>query len=311
VNVSGEVAVITGGASGLGRATALALARQGADIVLADVNDGRLAQVAGEIAALGRRVHTVHCDVSRDDDVARLADEAEATLGPVGLVMNNAGVVLRGALEQVGLADWQWCFGINVFGVIRGVHTFLPRMIERRHGYIVNTGSMAGLVPLTGEGAPYIASKFAVVGLTEALALYARPFGIGVSLLCPGGVATNLAETSRSIGMTPEREVAETRMAQSVQGGQEMQPVEIGELVVQAVLVEQFLILPDPASSELIRRRAQDINAFLSARFAALERDFDSSPSPLAPLYLRGGKGGVASVFPSGSGGDGDGNAHD
>jgi NAD(P)-dependent dehydrogenase (short-subunit alcohol dehydrogenase family) len=105
-------------------------------------------------------------------------------------------------------------------------------MIERRHGYIVNTGSMAGLVPLTGEGAPYIASKFAVVGLTEALALYARPFGIGVSLLCPGGVATNLAETGRSIGMTPEREVSETRMAQSVQGGQEMQPEEIGELVV-------------------------------------------------------------------------------
>jgi NAD(P)-dependent dehydrogenase (short-subunit alcohol dehydrogenase family) len=267
VNVSGEVAVITGGASGIGRGTALALARQGADLVLADINDGRLAQVRDEIAALGRRVHTVHCDVSRDADVARLADEAEARLGAVGLVMNNAGVVLRGALEQIDLAEWQWCFGINVFGVIRGINAFLPRMIERRLGYIVNTGSMAGLVPLTGEGAPYIASKFAVVGLTEALALYARPFGIGVSLLCPGGVATNLAETGRSIGMTPERERSETRMAQSVQGGLEMQPEEIGELVVQAVLADQFLILPDPASNELIRRRAEDVNAFLAGRF--------------------------------------------
>src|SRR5205807_2092041 len=187
------------------------------------------------------------------------------------LLMNNAGVVLRGALEQVDLADWQWCFGINVFGVIRGVHAFLPRMIARSHGYIVNTASMAGLVPLTGEGAPYIASKFAVVGLTEALALYARPFGIGVSLLCPGGVNTNLAETGRSIGMTPERQVSETRMAQSLQGGREMQPDEIGELVVQAVVAEQFLILPDPASVELIRRRAQDVNAFLAMRFAALD----------------------------------------
>jgi NAD(P)-dependent dehydrogenase (short-subunit alcohol dehydrogenase family) len=268
VNVKGEVAVITGGASGIGRGTALALARQGADIVLADINVGRLQQVSAEIAALGRRVLAVPCDVARDDDVERLADAAEAQLGPVGLLMNNAGVVLRGALEHVDLADWQWCFGINVFGVIRGVHAFLPRMIARRHGYIVNTGSMAGLVPLTGEGAPYIASKFAVVGLTEALALYARPFGIGVSLLCPGGVATNLAETGRSIGMTAAREVAETRMAQSVQGGQEMQPEAIGELVVQAVLAEQFLILPDPSSSAVIRRRAQDVNAFLAERFA-------------------------------------------
>jgi len=271
VNVAGEVAVITGGASGIGRGTALALDRHGADIVLADVNAGRLAQVSDEVRALGRRVLAVHCDVAYDEDVARLADAAEANLGRVGLVMNNAGVVLRGALEQIALADWRWCFDINVFGVIRGVHAFLPRMIARRHGYIVNTGSMAGLVPLTGEGAPYVASKFAVVGLTEALALYARPFGIGVSLLCPGGVATNLAETGRSIGMTPEREVAETRMAQSIQGGHEMQPEEIGELVVQAIEADQFLILPDPASIELIRRRAPDVNAFLSARFAKLD----------------------------------------
>jgi NAD(P)-dependent dehydrogenase (short-subunit alcohol dehydrogenase family) len=271
VKLGGEVAVITGGASGIGRGTALAMAREGADIVLADVNDARLAGVAAEISALGRRVLAVHCDVSRDDDVERLAEQAEAQLGPVGVLMNNAGVVLRGALEKVEVADWQWCFGINVFGVIRGIRAFLPRMLERRHGYIVNTGSVAGLVALTGEGAPYVASKFAVVGLTEALALYARPFGIGVSLLCPGGVNTNLAETGRSIGMTPERERAETRMAQSVQGGEELQPEAVGELVVQAVSAEQFLILPDQVHAGLVRQRAQDINAFLKFRFDSLE----------------------------------------
>jgi NAD(P)-dependent dehydrogenase (short-subunit alcohol dehydrogenase family) len=267
MNLSGEVAVITGGASGIGRGTALALARAGADIVLADVNDRRLADVEREIAALGRRVLAVHCDVSRDDDVLHLAAEAEQ-FGPVGLVMNNAGVVLRGALEHVEVADWQWCFGINVFGVVRGIRAFLPRMIERRHGYIVNTGSVAGLVALTGEGAPYVASKFAVVGLTEALALYARQFGIGVSLLCPGGVNTNLAETGRSIGMTAEREVSETRMAQSVQGGAEMQPEEVGQLVVQAVRDEQFLILPDAFHQDLVSRRGRDINAFVASRLA-------------------------------------------
>jgi NAD(P)-dependent dehydrogenase (short-subunit alcohol dehydrogenase family) len=267
MKLAGEVAVITGGASGIGRGTALAMARAGADIVLADINDRRLAEVEREIAALGRRVLAVHCDVSRDEDVLRLATQADQ-LGPVGLVMNNAGVVLRGALEHVEMADWQWCFGINVFGVIRGIHAFLPQMIERRHGYIINTGSVAGLVALTGEGAPYVASKFAVVGLTEALALYARPFGIGVSLLCPGGVNTNLAETGRSIAMTAEREVSETRMAQSVQGGEEMQAEDVGELVGQAVRDEQFLILPDAFHQELVSRRGRDINAFVQSRFA-------------------------------------------
>jgi NAD(P)-dependent dehydrogenase (short-subunit alcohol dehydrogenase family) len=266
MNVAGEIAVITGGASGIGRATALALARRGADVVLADVNDRRLADVEAEIKRLGRRVLPIHCDVSRDGDVSRLADAAESTLGPVGLVMNNAGVVLRGALEQVSMADWRWCFDINVFGVIRGINAFLPRMIARRHGYIVNTGSVAGMVALTGEGAPYIASKFAVVGLTEALALYCHPFGIGVSLLCPGGVKTNLAETGRSIGMTPEREVSETRMAQSVQGGAELEAEHVGEMVAGAVEEETFLIFPDEIHADLLRRRAADLNAFVKSR---------------------------------------------
>jgi NAD(P)-dependent dehydrogenase (short-subunit alcohol dehydrogenase family) len=266
MKLAGEIAVITGGASGIGRATALAVARRGADVVLADVHDRRLADVTAEIERLGRRVLAVHCDVSRDDEVARLADEAESKLGPVGLVMNNAGVVLRGALEEVALDDWRWCFDINVFGVIRGINAFLPRMIARRHGYFVNTGSVAGMVALTGEGAPYIASKFAVVGLTEALALYCHPFGIGVSLLCPGGVKTNLAETGRSIGMTSERQVSETRMAQSVQGGAELEAEYVGELVAGAVEEETFLIFPDEIHADLLRRRAADLNAFVKSR---------------------------------------------
>jgi NAD(P)-dependent dehydrogenase (short-subunit alcohol dehydrogenase family) len=271
VKLQGEVAVITGGASGIGRGTALAFARRGADIVLADVNDRRLALVFDEVRALGRRALAVRCDVSRDEDVLRLADQAEVEFGPVGLVMNNAGVVLRGALEEIDVADWQWCFGINVFGVIRGIRAFLPRMIARQHGYIVNTGSVAGLVALTGQGAPYVASKFAVVGLTEALALYCRQFGIGVSLLCPGGVATNLAETGRSIGMTPERQATETRIAQSVQGGPELQPEDVGERVAKAVEDETFLILTDPLHAEVVRRRATDLNAFMQARLRATE----------------------------------------
>ena len=267
MNVAGEVAVITGGASGIGRASALAFARSGADVVLADIRTDRLARTADEVRALGRRVLALECDVSKAEDVAYLAEAAETQLGPVGILMNNAGVVLRGALEEISLEDWRWCFGINVFGVVHGIHAFLPRMVERGHGWIVNTGSMAGLVALTGEGAPYISSKFAVVGLTEALALYCRPFGIGVSLLCPGGVRTNLAETGRSIGMTPQREIAETRVAQAVQGGTEAEPEHIGELVLNAVQDERFLVLQDAFSGDLVRRHA-DLNEFMAWRFS-------------------------------------------
>src|SRR6266849_65471 len=126
MQLAGKVAVITGGASGIGRGTALAMARRGADVVLADVNDRRLAEARAEIEGLGRRALAVHCDVARDADVERLAREALDAMGHVDVLMNNAGVVLCGALEEIAVADWEWEFGINVFGVVRGVRAFLP-----------------------------------------------------------------------------------------------------------------------------------------------------------------------------------------
>ena len=209
MQLAGKVAVITGGASGIGRGTALAMAQRGTDLVIADINDRRLEETRAAVAALGRRALAVHCDVSNDADVERLGATALREMARVDIVMNNAGVVLRGALEQISVADWEWSFGINLLGVVRGIRAFLPHMIERGSGHIINTGSVAGLIALTGEGAPYVASKFAIVGLSEALALYVRPRGIGVSVLCPGGVDTNLCETERAIGVTPETALAE------------------------------------------------------------------------------------------------------
>src|SRR5262249_29289434 len=162
----------------------------------------RLEETRAALTALGRRALAVHCDVAQDADVERLGEAALSAMGRVDVLMNNAGVVLRGALEQIPMADWGWSSGITFLGVLLGIRTFLPHMLERGSGYIINTGSVAGLIALTGEGAPYVASKFAVVGLSEALALYARPRGIGVSVLCPGSVDTNLLETERVIGMT-------------------------------------------------------------------------------------------------------------
>jgi NAD(P)-dependent dehydrogenase (short-subunit alcohol dehydrogenase family) len=272
MRLDGGVAVITGGASGIGRATAQVLARRGMRIVLADRHRRRLAETAAELTAFGTACLTVRCDVTRDEDVAYLASRALETFGRVDLLMNNAGVVLRGALEAISLEDWRWQFEVNLFGQVRGVHAMLPHMLARGTGHIVNTASMSGLVALTGEGAPYIASKFGVVGFSEALALYARPRGIGVSVLCPGSVDTNLAETGRSIGMTPEREAAETAIAQTIQGDRLQQPADVAEAVAEAVEQDRFLILPDPEQLPLIVRRAQDLDAYLDARVAPVSR---------------------------------------
>lgn len=269
MQLEGKVAVITGGASGIGKGTALAMARLGTEIVIADVNDRRLDETRAEIAALGCRALALHCDVREDADIQRLARVVLTEMGRVDILMNNAGVVLRGALERISMADWEWSFGINVLGVIRGIRAFLPHMIARGSGYIINTGSIAGLVALTGEGAPYVASKFAVVGLSEALALYARPKGIGVSLLCPGSVETNLHETERVVEMTPESAQAEARVAVAVHS-MLMTPDQIGELVVDAVRQNRFFILPDCQQQSIVLKRAQDMNAFLEARLKGL-----------------------------------------
>ncbi len=266
MDLTGKVAVITGGASGIGKGTALAMARRGADVVLADVNDGRLATARDEVEALGRRALAVHCDVTQDADVERLAQVAIAAMGQVDVLMNNAGVVLCGALEEIPVADWQWAFDVNVLGVVRGVRAFLPHLLARGSGYVVNTASMAGLFALTGEGAPYVATKFAVVGLSEALALYCRPRGIGVSVLCPGAVDTNLSETGRVIGLTPERLAADTAASVALLGPVALTPDEVGELVAEAVEQERFLIYSDPAHAALLAQRAQDVDAFLRAR---------------------------------------------
>ena len=261
----GKVAVITGGASGIGRGTALAMARRGTDIVIADINDQRLAETRAAIATLGRRALAVHCDVARDADVEHLGAMALREMGRVDILMNNAGVVLRGALEQIPMADWEWSFGINLLGVVRGIGAFLPHMLERGSGYIINTASVAGLIALTGEGAPYVASKFAIVGLSEALALYARPRGIGVSVLCPGSVDTNLCETERVVGMTPESALAEAASVE-VFHSMLMTPEQVGEVVIEAIQQQRFFVLPDHHQQPILVQRAQDMNAFLEAR---------------------------------------------
>src|SRR3989304_1399180 len=141
---AGKVAVITGGASGIGRATALALAREGCSVVVADINTERLSTTVDDIRAAGARGLAVQCDVSSDAQVDELAHQARRAFGDVDILMNNAGVMLRGKLEEMPMDEWQWIFGINFFGVVRGIRAFVPRMIERGSGHVLNTASIGG-----------------------------------------------------------------------------------------------------------------------------------------------------------------------
>ena len=266
MDVEGTVAVITGGASGIGRATALELARRGADIVVADFNDARIAETEAEVTALGRRYLGVHCDVAEDADVERLRDEALGEMGHVEIVMSNAGVVMLGPPEGLSMEEWDWLLQINLYGVIRTVRAFLPHLLERGSGYLVNTASVAGLYAYSWDNPAYITAKHGVVGLTEALALYLAPLGIGVSVLCPSLVATNMGDTARFGGVDDL-----TRWMAPMPFEEAMDPALVGPMVADAIRDERYLILTDPEPiRERIARHGADPDAFVASQIESL-----------------------------------------
>ena len=263
MDIEGTVAVVTGGGSGIGRSTARELARAGADVVIADVNDERAAEAVAEIEGLGRKALAVHCDVARDADVDRLAREAFDVFDHVDILMNNAGVPLMGPPDRIPMDDWDWILQINLYGVIRGVRAFVPAMVERGRGHVVNTASVAGLFAYSWDSIPYITSKFGCYGLTEGLALYLRPKGIGVSALCPGLVETNLAENVRISGLE-DPSVWFAAM-------EDFRPVpadDIGPMVVDAIRADRFLILTHPEFADVLEARGRDLEAAVANRIA-------------------------------------------
>ncbi|HVX19962.1 MAG TPA: SDR family NAD(P)-dependent oxidoreductase [Acidimicrobiales bacterium] len=199
-DVAGKVAVVTGAASGIGHALAARLAGDGARLVLADVDGAALAEAAGGLRAGGAEVLAVPTDVTDPTAVDRLASAAAERFGPVHLLVNNAGVGVKGPAWELSQADWEWVMGVCFWGVVHGIRSFLPAMVAHGDdGHVVNTSSMMGLgaAPL---GAPYQAAKQAVTAVTESLwfDLRDRAPQIGVTLLCPGYVATRIGEGGRN-----------------------------------------------------------------------------------------------------------------
>jgi NAD(P)-dependent dehydrogenase (short-subunit alcohol dehydrogenase family) len=196
--LAGRTAFVTGGASGIGFALARAFAEAGMKVMLADIETDALAAAVRSLHNFGPDVRGVTCDVTDPVSVERAANTSYEAFGTVHVVCNNAGVAGGGGIDDISLDDWRWVLDVNLMGVLHGIRTFLPHI--RAHGeggHIVNTASMAGLLSGLGFG-PYGASKFAVVTMSEGLAMQVAPLGIGVTVLCPGFVRTRISESGRN-----------------------------------------------------------------------------------------------------------------
>lgn len=274
--LSGKVAVVTGGASGIGRAVALTLAAESMKVVVADIEQPPLDSTVAEIEMAGGVASGVVCDVSDWESVDRLRARCESAFGPADVVMNNAGVAGGGSISMLDLKAWEWTLAVNLWGVIHGVKAFLPAMIERGSGHVINTASIAGHLTSTGMGA-YNASKHAVVAFSETLQqeMLEGDTGVGVTCLCPGFVATNIINSERNRQeryLDPGPDLG-SDMGDSLDGTQlgdagsaiadlyaaQMDPAKVAGQVVAAIRANQFWLFTDDLADGMIRERHADI----------------------------------------------------
>jgi NAD(P)-dependent dehydrogenase (short-subunit alcohol dehydrogenase family) len=251
-DLEGKVAFITGGGSGVAFGQARVFAEEaGMRVVIADIRQDHLDEAMAHFKKKNVPVHAIKLDITDRADYARAADEAERTFGPVQLLCNTAGVSQFGPLENATYDDWDWQIDVNLKGMINGVQTFMPRMIERKQGgHIVNTASMSAFVALPGS-AIYCTTKYAVRGYSESLKIELEKHNIGVSILCPGGVNTNIHESVLSrperygqtgyYGNDPERFA---QLKAVIETG--IDPLDLARIVHEAVKRNDFWILPYP-----------------------------------------------------------------
>jgi NAD(P)-dependent dehydrogenase (short-subunit alcohol dehydrogenase family) len=265
---TGKVAVVTGAASGIGRALADRCAREGMRVVLADIEQAALDAAVAELQASGSTAIGVLTDVSKPDSVEALAQRTLDAFGAVHLLFNNAGVLggRPGPIWEATYKDWQWILGVNVWGVIHGIHTFLPIMLNQAEdGWVVNTASMGGLVP---GGSPYGVSKHAVVAISESLFshLSLREARVGCSCLCPIFVRTGITRASRNrppdlldTDLPPARPLPASGLSGRIESGQP--PSEIADATFDGIRAGRFWIWPGDEVDPIVRERAEHILA--------------------------------------------------
>jgi NAD(P)-dependent dehydrogenase (short-subunit alcohol dehydrogenase family) len=271
------VAVVTGAASGIGFALADALLAEGCNVVLADVEEEALAHAEERLGATrAERVHTVRTDVSDLTAVERLAASTLGRFGRVDVVCNNAGVSTFTTIDHLTIGDWEWVLGVDLWGVIHGVHAFLPIMLEQgTPARIVNTASVAGLMSGIAFLAPYAVAKVGVVSLSETLRAEMAAAGapVGVSVLCPGFTDTSVLDSDRN---RPDRHGVETRsdggeawrdMARAgMRGPTGKQPSELASMVVDAIRTDRFWVLSHGDVLPIVEQRFAEILAELPYR---------------------------------------------
>src|SRR6202158_5551121 len=272
--LAGKTAFVTGGASGIGFALGAAFAQAGMKVMLADIETGALAGGVESLHDFGPNIRGVACDVADSASVERAAKASCEAFGNVHVVCNNAGVAAAGGIDNISLDNWRWVLDVNLMGVLHGIRSFLPHI--RAHGeggHIVNTASMAGM----NGGlvlSPYVASKFAVVGMSEGLAAQLKPLGIGVSVLCPSYVRTRIRESGRNqperYGATQTPDPASpagvllAHIAERLQSG--IDPSDVAARVLAAIRADELYAFTHP-----------EMRGEVDERFAAIQAAMDKA----------------------------------
>jgi NAD(P)-dependent dehydrogenase (short-subunit alcohol dehydrogenase family) len=262
-----KVAVVTGAASGIGRAIAQSLADRGAHIVAVDIDTVGITTLATVLSAQGVTALACTADISQPDVFDDIRDTALARFGQVDIVVNNVGVLTNGLPQDIPVNEWQRILDINLMSVVRSNAVFLPLLLDQGSGHVVNVASFAGLFTYSYDRLPYAATKAAIVQISEGLALYLRPRNIGVTLLCPGPVLTNIASSMPKFG-------AGAAMRTPGDQFELLDPAPVGDLVAEAIVHDRFFVPTHPDVVDELRRRVENWDAYL---------DYQISREPPAP----------------------------
>jgi NADP-dependent 3-hydroxy acid dehydrogenase YdfG len=284
-DVTGKVAFVTGGASGMGLAMARSFSAAGMKVAIADIEQAALDRVKAEFAKTNAEVITLKVDVTDRDALERAADQTEAAFGKIHVVCNNAGVAVGGPIDAMSYNDWDWVMGVNLAGVVNGVQTFVNRIKSHGEGgHIVNTASMAGHMAIPGLGV-YNTTKYAVVGLSETMRADLAPHNIGVSVLCPGVVTTAIFNSGRNRpeNLQSENDTASLVLTTDVSDADRaartneimasaLDPAVVGDMVLAAIQADDAYIFSHPDLKPMLDARTDAINASFE-RWAAYRKD--------------------------------------
>jgi NAD(P)-dependent dehydrogenase (short-subunit alcohol dehydrogenase family) len=266
-HLKGKTAVVTGGGSGIGKGMCRRFAQQGMNVVVADIEGEVAEKVASALRAEGARAIALACNVSQRSDIESLAAVSIDEFGAVDVACNNAGIFFGGKLREFTEGDWEWTMSVNLMGVVHGSTIFGKHMAERGSGQIVNTASIGGWAP-DPNCAPYTTSKFAVVGFSEALRRDLEPDGVGVTILCPGPVATGMAKADRLRPASAGPSNATSLAAEPVMAVG-MPPDDVGDLVIDGIRENATYVFTHP-----------DFGAAFEPRFDEMRRALARTPKP-------------------------------